>query len=153
MGMLIVGFLFAFVSSWLELRESYFIANIAYLLLAAISLWMLLNPLRVGLSVTSGESETTNNKSGLSNPVKWYTQGLNVESLKNQLSEFILADDVNQRLFILQGNSGLGKTRFLNECISHFRNTEANIKWFQGDCNQVVRVQLLFMSHFMRPSL
>ena len=57
MGMLIVGFLFAFVSFWLELRESYFIANIAYLLLAAISLWMLLNPLRVGLSVTSGESE------------------------------------------------------------------------------------------------
>ena len=138
MGMLIVGFLFAFVSFWLELRESYFIANIAYLLLAAISLWMLLNPLRVGLSVTLGESETTNTKSGLSNPVKWYTQGLNVESLKNQLSEFILADDVNQRLFILQGNSGLGKTRFLNECISHFRNTEANIKWFQGDCNQVV---------------
>ena len=56
---------------------------------------------------------------------------------KNQLSEFILADDVNQRYSFFR-KFRLRKTRFLNECISHFRNTEANIKWFQGDCNQVV---------------
>ena len=77
--------------------------------------------------------------SGLSNPQKWFKTGLNVDSVQNNLIDFINSDNTKGRVFILKGLSGAGKTRLIEETLKIFINKDQanNIRWFQGDCNQV----------------
>ena len=139
--LLVMGFLFALLSFWLELRELFLVANLAYSFLAVFSIWMLYNPKRMGAKVYKMEEVEGDSASGLSNPVKWYTRGLNVQSLQEQLFSFLSSNDISDQVYVIQGNSGSGKTRFLKEAVDALRTSSdqlINIRWFQGDCNQVL---------------
>ena len=139
--LLVMGFLFALLSFWLELRELFLVANLAYGFLAIFSMWMLYNPDRMGAKVYKMEELEGDTASGLSNPIRWYTEGLNVKSLQEQLFSFLSSNDVSDRIYVIQGNSGTGKTRFLKEAVHALRSSSKeflNIRWFQGDCNQVL---------------
>lgn len=139
--LLVMGFTFAFLSFWLELRELFLVANLAYSFLAVFSIWMLNNPNRMGVKVYKMVEVGGDSASGLSNPVKWYTKGLNVQSLQEQLFSFLNSNNISDRVYVIQGNSGSGKTRFLKETVNALRtssNEIENIRWFQGDCNQVL---------------
>ena len=85
-----------------------------------------------------GELESEDAGQGISNPLKWYTKRVNVLSIQEQLLAFIDSEDLSKRAFLINGKSGTGKTRLLNETIKQIISDGRNYRWFQGDCNQVL---------------
>jgi len=139
-SLLALGFSFAFFSFWLELRELFLIANLAYSVLALVSIWMLYYPDMMGVKSIQMEANHLTSNSGLSNPLNWYTKGLNVLDIQNEVLAFLDSDDVSNRFFIIEGKSGSGKSRLLKQTVELLRDSSMSqgISWFQGDCNQVL---------------
>lgn len=137
--LLAISVIVAFLCFWLELKESLGLANYIYLGLAVPCLLFLYSPKIIGSSFKSmGELESEEAGQGLSNPLKWYTKGVNVLSIQEQLLAFIDSEDLSKRAFLINGKSGAGKTRLLNETIKQIISDGRNYRWFQGDCNQVL---------------
>lgn len=136
---LFIGTCSIFLSFWLEFKEIDSTANISYLFLGILSITTLLKSEILTKKTFSNEQNLSKSNLGLSNPENWFKKGLNVDLVQNNLIDFISSENAKSRLFILKGLSGSGKTRLLKETLKVFSTNDHpnNIRWFQGDCNQV----------------
>ena len=123
---------------WFELKESQSVVNYTYFGLAIPSLILLYRPTLLGSNLKFNQQLQSNSGHGLSNPLKWYTDGLNISSVQDEVLHFIKSNDLNKRAFLIKGNSGTGKTRLLEETIKKVIDEANDVRWFQGDCNQVL---------------
>lgn len=124
------------IGFWLEFGGSVYNSNLIYALSGVFGIVILLNPkwLRIPNS-NKPTLQSLENKKGLEEPITWYTSGTNANLLSDQLIQFIQSDSFDDRTFILNGISGVGKTRLLSEVIKKIRRDNLKVRWFQGTCN------------------
>ncbi len=131
-----LSILLAILSFWFELHEWYLLGNSFYGILGTSSLYLLHNKSVLSGSLTVNSTGNGKEFSGLFNPLRWYTAGTNLKSVKTDLGAFLIKTQNKSNLALLRGHYGSGKTRLLNELVLELSDSSPDdIVWFQGDCN------------------
>lgn len=131
-----LSILLAILSFWLELHEWYLLGNIFYGILGATSLYLLNNKSVLSGNLALNSKGHAKELRNLINPLRWYTAGTNLKSVKTDLRDFLIQSQDKANLALLRGHLGSGKTRLLNELVLEISDSSfTDVIWFQGDCN------------------